>query len=60
MIDRIDEQPTPDEGLLRRKGIYHDRRSGNDRRKGYTFIDPGRDRRIKERRKQRIEKEFND
>ena len=50
MIDRIDEQPTPDEGLLRRKGIYHDRRSGKDRRKGSTVIDSAKDRRKGERR----------
>ena len=52
MIDRIDEQPTPDEGLLRRKGVYIDRRSGKDRRRGNTTIDPSKDRRKGERRKQ--------
>ena len=50
MIDRIDEQPTPDEGLFRRKGIYHERRGGKDRRKGSTVIDPAIDKRKGERR----------
>ena len=50
MIDRIDEQPTTNEGLFRRKGIYFDRRGGKDRRKGSTVIDPAKDRRKGERR----------
>lgn len=49
-MDRIDELPTPDEGFLRRKGIYYDRRSGKDRRRGSPVIDPSKDRRKKERR----------
>jgi hypothetical protein len=56
MIDRIDEQPTPDEEHLRRIGVYHDRRSGKDRRRGYTVIDPSKDRRKGERRKQKMAK----
>ena len=56
MIDKIDEQPTPDEELLRRRGVYHDRRSGKDRRKGFTVIDPSKDRRKTERRKQKVAK----
>ena len=51
MVERIDDQPTPDENLLRQKGVYHDRRSGKDRRTGYTVINPNKDRRKKERRK---------
>ena len=54
MIDRIDDQPTPDETFLRRKGIYHDRRRGKDRRSGYAVIDPSKDRRKGERRRQII------
>ena len=50
VIDRIDEQPTSDEGLLRRKGIYYERRSGKYRRRGSTVIDPSKDRRKGERR----------
>jgi len=53
MIDKIDEQPTPDVEFLRRLGVYHDRRSGKDRRRGFTVIDPSKDRRKGERRKQK-------
>jgi hypothetical protein len=56
MVDRIGDQPTPDEQFLRIKGVYHDRRSGEDRRTGSTVIDPSRDRRKKERRKNWISK----
>ena len=56
MVERIDDQPTPDENLLRLKGVYHDRRSGKDRRVGYTTLDPSRDRRKKERRKNWLSK----
>ena len=56
MIDKIDEQPTPDEELLRHMGVYHDRRSGKDRRGGFTVIDPSKDRRKAERRKQKVAK----
>jgi hypothetical protein len=56
MLDKIDEQPTPDEEHLRRIGVYHDRRSGKDRRRGYTVIDPSKDRRKGERRKQKMAK----
>ena len=51
MIERINEQPTPDESTLRLKGVYHDRRSGKDRRIGYTVIDPVSDRMKRDRRK---------
>ena len=53
MIDRIDEQPTPDEEHLRRVGVYHNRRGGKDRRRGYPVLYPGKDRRNGERRNQK-------
>jgi ribosomal protein L37AE/L43A len=53
MIDRIDEQPTPDEEHLRRIGVYHNRRRGKDRRRGSTVLYPSKDRRNGERRKQK-------
>jgi hypothetical protein len=52
MISRIDEQPTPlDKPLFRFRNFYKDRRSGQDRRRGSTMIDPALDRRKGERRK---------
>ncbi len=51
-IDRIDQQPTAiDQPLLRLRHVYQDRRSGNDRRKGSTCMDPAMDRRKGERRR---------
>jgi hypothetical protein len=51
-FDRIDEQPTAvDQPLLRLRNVYQDRRSGKDRRKGVTNMDPALDRRKAERRK---------
>ncbi|MDH3799332.1 MAG: hypothetical protein OET63_11270 [Desulfobacterales bacterium] len=51
-FDRIDEQPTAvDQPLLRLRNVYQDRRSGKDRRKGITNMDPALDRRKAERRK---------
>ena len=44
MIDRIDEQPTP----LEYK--FYERRSGKDRRKIHTMLDPDTDKRKGERR----------
>ena len=50
-IERIDEQPTAiDEPLLRLRHVYQDRRSGKDRRMGFTCMDPTMDRRKGERR----------
>jgi len=50
-IDRIDEQPTAvDQPLLRLRNVYQDRRSGKDRRRGVTHMDPALDRRKGERR----------
>jgi hypothetical protein len=58
MISRIDEQPTSiDKPLFRFRNFYKDRRSGQDRRRGSTMIDPALDRRKRERRKYRAEKE---
>ena len=58
-IDRIDQQPTAiDQPLLRLRNVYQDRRSGKDRRMGITYMDPAKDRRKGERRKNsRREKE---
>ena len=51
-IDRIDQQPTAvDQPLLRLRNVYQDRRSGKDRRMGFTHMDPALDRRKGERRK---------
>ena len=51
-FDRIDEQPTAvDQPLLRLRNVYQDRRSGKDRRKGVTYMDPALDRRKRERRR---------
>ena len=56
MISRIDEQPTPlEKPLLKFGHLYKDRRSGKDRRRGLTMIDPALDRRKRERRKYRID-----
>jgi hypothetical protein len=56
MISRIDEQPTPiDKPLLKFRHLYKDRRSGQDRRRGSTMIDPALDRRKRERRKYRTD-----
>jgi hypothetical protein len=50
-IDRIDQQPTAvDQPLLRLRNVFQDRRSGKDRRVGYTCMDPSMDRRIGQRR----------
>ena len=57
MISRIDEQPTSlDKPLFRFRNFYKDRRSGQDRRRGSTMIDPAFDRRKRERRKYRADK----
>ena len=51
-IDRIDQQPTAvDQPLLRLRHVYQDRRSGKDRRMGFTCMDPTMDRRKGERRR---------
>ena len=51
-IDRIDEQPTAvDQPSLRLRNVFHNRRSGKDRRIGITYMDPEFDRRKGERRK---------
>ena len=51
-IDRIDQQPTAvDQPLLRLRNVIQDRRSGKDRRVGFTCMDPAMDRRIGERRR---------
>ena len=51
-IERIDQQPTAiDQPLLRLRHVYQDRRRGNDRRVGFTCMDPAMDRRKGERRK---------
>ena len=50
-IDRIDQQPTSiDQPLLKLRNVYLDRRSGKDRRMGFTTMDPALDRRKGERR----------
>ena len=50
-IDRIDDQPTAvDQPLLRLRNVYQDRRSGKDRRMGFTCMDAALDRRKGERR----------
>ena len=50
-IDRVDEQPTAvDQPLMRLRNVFQDRRSGKDRRKGVTHMDPALDRRKGERR----------
>ena len=54
-FDRIDEQPTAvDQPSLRLRNVFQDRRSGKDRRKGVTYMDPALDRRKGERRKNRL------
>ena len=50
MIDKIDEQPTS-----KNQRIY-DMRSGKDRRKVHTMVDPDKERRKGDRRKKRPEK----
>jgi hypothetical protein len=50
MPDRINEQPTP------LNQINHERRSGKDRRKVHTMVNPDKERRKKDRRKKRSEK----
>ena len=51
-IDRIDQQPTAvDQPSLRLRNVFHNRRSGKDRRVGITYMDPELDRRKGERRK---------
>jgi hypothetical protein len=60
MISRIDEQPTSiDKPLFRFRNFYKDRRSGQDRRRGSTMIDPALDRRKGERRKYRTQEKQN-
>jgi len=50
-IDRIDQHPTAvDQPLLRLRNVFQDRRSGNDRRIGVTYMDSALDRRKGERR----------
>jgi len=51
MIDRIDTQPTS----VDHKN-YFDERSGKDRRKIHTMLDPELDRRKGERRRKKIKK----
>jgi hypothetical protein len=54
-IDRIDEQPTVvDQPSLRLRNVFQNRRSGKDRRIGFTCMDPKIDRRKGERRKNSI------
>ena len=49
MTERIDEQPTP-------KGHkFYDERSGKDRRKVHTTVDPDKERRKGDRRKRRAD-----
>jgi hypothetical protein len=56
MISRVDEQPTPlDKPLFRFRHLFKDRRSGQDRRRGSTMMDPALDRRKGERRKYRTD-----
>ena len=51
-IERIDQQPTAiDQPLLRLRNVIQNRRSGKDRRRGFTYVDPAMDRRKGERRK---------
>ena len=50
MIDRIDTHPTPNDP------IYIEQRSGKDRRKIHTMLDPAIDRRKGDRRKKKSEK----
>ena len=51
-IDRIDQTPTAvDQPSLRLRNVFHDRRSGKDRRMGVTYMDSALDRRKGERRK---------
>jgi hypothetical protein len=52
MISRIDEQPTSiSESPIRFRNLFKDKRSGQDRRRGSTMMEPGLDRRKGERRK---------
>ncbi len=52
MIDRIDEQPTPEtDRNFRLINVFDNRRKGKDRRRGNSVIDPQLDRRKGERRK---------
>ena len=54
-IERIDQQPTAvDQPLLRLRNVILNRRSGKDRRRGVTHMDPALDRRKGERRKNRM------
>ena len=50
MIDRIDEQPTPKDHKI------YDRRTGKDRRKVHTMVDPDKERRKGDRRKRKVDK----
>ena len=50
MIDKIDEQPTSKNQRI------SDKRSGKDRRKVHTMVDPDKERRKGDRRKKRPEK----
>ncbi len=60
MIFRIDEQQIPlNKPLFRFRNFYADRRSGQDRRRGSTMIDPALDRRKRERRKRRTKEKEN-
>lgn len=48
MIDRIDNHPTPQDYK------YVEERSGKDRRKIHTMLDPEKDKRKGDRRKMRL------
>jgi hypothetical protein len=52
MIDRIDERPTSKNHKL------YDQRSGEDRRKVHTMIDPDKERRKGDRRKRDQERKL--
>ena len=54
MIDRIDEQPTPEtDRNFRLIKVFNNQRSRKDRRKIHTMLDPDKDRRKGDRRKKR-------
>jgi hypothetical protein len=55
MIDRIDEQPTPEtDRNFRLIKLFNNQRSGKDRRKNHTMLNPDKDRRKGDRRKKRL------
>ena len=57
MIDRIDEQPTPEtDRNFRLIKVFNNQRSRKDRRKIHTMLDPDKDRRKGDRRKKRLYK----